>query len=219
MARVLVVGDIHLPAEDPDYYDFIKKVKRKYKTDECVLIGDVVDHNAISFHAKDPEAPSAMEEHAKIKQGIQKWKRLFPDACVCIGNHDERVHRLAKGAGIPPCYFKEYNELWNTKWFWDYTHNIDGVVYTHGTGRSGANAASTAASKQGQSFVMGHLHSSAGIEMHSTQYGKPVFGMQVGCGVDMNHVAMRYGKNFLKQPVLSAGVVIDGHPYLEFMEI
>ena len=55
MARVLVIGDLHLPAEHPDYYAFIKDVKRKYRTDTTVFIGDIVDHHAISFHKKHPE--------------------------------------------------------------------------------------------------------------------------------------------------------------------
>ena len=30
---------------------------------------------------------------------------------------------------------------------------------------------------------------------------------------------MSYGKNLIKKPVISCGVVIDGHPYLELMNM
>jgi hypothetical protein len=30
---------------------------------------------------------------------------------------------------------------------------------------------------------------------------------------------MQYGANYIKKPVISCGVVIDGHPYLELMNI
>ena len=43
--------------------------------------------------------------------------------------------------------------------------------------------------------------------------------MNVGCGVDREHIAMAYGSNFLKKPIVSAGVVIDGHPFLELMMV
>ena len=41
--------------------------------------------------------------------------------------------------------------------------------------------------------------------------------MDVSCGVDDQHPAMRYGKNLLTRPVLGAGVVLDGVPYYEPM--
>jgi hypothetical protein len=43
--------------------------------------------------------------------------------------------------------------------------------------------------------------------------------MNVGCGVDVKHIAMDYGSNCLKKPIVSCGVVIDGHPYLELMDL
>jgi len=42
-----------------------------------------------------------------------------------------------------------------------------------------------------------------------------IFGMNVGAGVDANHLALSYGRYSLKKPVFSCGVVRDGHPYLE----
>ena len=41
--------------------------------------------------------------------------------------------------------------------------------------------------------------------------------MNVGCGIDAKHIVMDYGKNHIKKPIVAAGVVIDGHPYLEIM--
>ena len=110
MTRVLVIGDLHLPAEREDYLDFCRKLKRKYKTTETVFIGDVLDHHAVSFHDKPPEADSAAEEYAKFTEKLKSWKKSFPSAKVCIGNHDERVHRLSASVGIPSMYLKEYKD-------------------------------------------------------------------------------------------------------------
>tara|TARA_R110002020_G_scaffold57933_10_gene159107 strand:+ start:1647 stop:2312 length:666 start_codon:yes stop_codon:yes gene_type:complete len=218
MARVLVIGDLHLPAEHPDYYSFIKDIKRKYKTDTTVFIGDIVDHHAISFHKKHPESDSAMTEHKKILDEIKKWKRLFPSAYVMIGNHDERVERLSADAGIPPVYIKSYAETWNTPgWEWTYKLDIDNVGYTHGTGTSGMFPAFNTTKLTGQSWVMGHTHSVAGLQWMKTAENKHLFGMNVGCGVDANHIVMNYAKNYIKKPIISAGVVINGHPYLEVL--
>jgi hypothetical protein len=43
--------------------------------------------------------------------------------------------------------------------------------------------------------------------------------MNVGCGVDRKHLAMKYGEDHIKKPVISCGVVIDGKPYMEMMEL
>ena len=218
MSRVLVIGDLHLPATHPDYYEFIKGIKKKYKTTEAVFIGDIVDHHAISFHKKHPESDSAMAEYKKIKESLRKWKRLFPTATVCIGNHDERIHRLNADVGIPSVYLKDYQEVWNTpNWEWKHTHIIDGVMYSHGTGTSGVSPAFNLAKMTGNSCVMGHTHSVSSISWLNTPTGKHVFGMNVGCGVDATHTAMNYTKNHIKKPVISAGTVIDGHPYLELL--
>jgi|TARA_R100000458_G_C8239727_1_gene219125 predicted phosphodiesterase len=218
MSRVLVVGDLHLPADHPSYFEFIKDVKRKYKTNETVFIGDIVDHHAISFHKQHPEADSAMSEYKSITESIKKWKRLFKNATVCIGNHDERVHRLNADAGIPSVYLKEYNEVWNTPtWDWKHCHEIDGVMYTHGTGTSGLAPAFNTARVTGNSWVMGHCHSVASVSWLKAPNGNLIFGMNVGCGIDPTHVVMDYGKNHIKKPIVAAGVVIDGHPYLEIM--
>ena len=79
-ARVLVIGDLHLPAEREDYLDFCLQVKRKYRTDTTVFIGDIIDHQAISFHQKHPESEAAMNEYALVMQSLKEWKKKFPKA-------------------------------------------------------------------------------------------------------------------------------------------
>ena len=143
---------------------------------------------------------------------------MFPEAYVCIGNHDERVHRLGTDAGIPSVYMRGYEDVWNTpSWEWDYTFFIDGVGYAHGTCTSGIAPAFNSAKVTGQSWVMGHTHSVACVNWMKANTGNMLFGMNVGSGVDASHIALDYTKNHMKKPIISAGVVIDGHPYLEMM--
>ena len=114
MSRVLVVGDLHFPAIHPEYLSFVKSIKKKWKTNHTVFIGDIVDSQAISFHAKHPELPSAVEEHEQTMKHLSVWYKAFKDAVVCIGNHDERVHRMAADKGIPQMYLREYSDVYNT---------------------------------------------------------------------------------------------------------
>lgn len=217
--RILVIGDTHFPAVHPKYLSHLLKIRDKYKCTTVVHIGDVVDHNSISFHKKAPENDNAMLEYAKATKALKKYVAEFSKAYVCIGNHDERVRRLAGDAGIPMMYLKDYNEIYEQcpKWIWNYSHLLDGVQYMHGTGLSGHYPAFNAAKAQGCSVVLGHCHSLASINFTRSPSGLRVFGMNVGCGVDPQHPAMDYNRNHLRQPMLACGVVIDGDPYLEVM--
>jgi predicted phosphodiesterase len=219
MSRVLVIGDLHCPAVLPGYLEFTKSIKKKYKTDTTVFIGDVVDHAAISFHKKNPAHPDAMREYTEAIAHVAEWNKAYPDATVTIGNHDERVVRIAADAGIPGHYLRNYWDVFNTpKWQWVRSVEIDGVYYYHGVGASSMYPAINAAKMRLQSVVMGHYHSVAGINWVCGPTNR-IFGMNVGSGVNREHPAMEYGSAYLKKPIVSVGVVIDGHPYLELMNL
>jgi predicted phosphodiesterase len=219
MTKVLVIGDLHLPAEREDYLTFCRGLRKKYKTTETVFIGDVLDHHAISFHQKHPDADAAVAEYHRSMDKMKAWKKAFPKARVCIGNHDERIHRLSSNAGIPAMYLKDYKDIFNTPgWEWAYEWVIDEVAYIHGTGASSGLVPSFNAAKiRVQSTVSGHVHSAASICWMIGPNKDKIFGFNVPCGVDRDHILMYYSKNFLKKPVNGAGVIINGHPYMEIM--
>lgn len=218
MSRVLVIGDTHFPAVLDGYLQFVKDVKKEYKCDKVIHIGDVIDHHCISFHTKHPDHPGAVSEYNQAMECIKEWKASFKNMVVTIGNHDDRVRRLAGDAGIPDFYIRSFNEIYNTSWHWVKNHTVDNVFYYHGVGGGGLYPAFNTAKGMGISVVAGHHHSCAGINwqvspMHS------LFGMNVGCGVDRKHLAMKYGEDHIKKPVISCGVVIDGKPYMEMMSL
>lgn len=205
-----IVGDIHLPFSHPGYLAFCRDTFAKYRVDKTVLIGDIVDAHALSFHDHDPNGMSANDEADAAEAGVEKWYKQFPDARVTIGNHDARHFRAAQKAGIPDRYVRQYKDVWSTpNWKWDLEHTIEGVLYEHGTGSSGKDAAFNRAVAQRCSVVMGHVHSYAGIKYHSNPFSR-IFGLNVGCGIDISAYAFDYGKMFPVRPVLGCGIVIDG---------
>jgi predicted phosphodiesterase len=220
MSRVLVIGDLHLPAERSDYLDFCRDLRKKYKTNKVVFIGDVLDHHAISFHERHPEADAAVAEYHRSMEKLKNWKKAFPEAVVCIGNHDERVNRLAASSGIPAMYLRTYEEVFGTpNWNWAFEHVIDDVVYQHGVGcRSGVAPAFTLAKGLMCNVVCGHVHSAGGINWAVGPRENKIFGFNVPCGVDKTHILMYYSRNHIKKPVNGAGVILDGRPYMEIMD-
>lgn len=217
--RVLVIGDIHEPVSHPAYLQFCKDLKKKYRCNQVVFIGDLADWHAISHWVKEPNCPGPKDEYELAKEKIQQWYKAFPKALVCIGNHDERPERLAKSVAIPSEFLKSYNNLWGTKtWTWAYDFILEGVYYMHGTGFKGVHPAWTAMSKTLMPTVMGHCHKNAGISWKATP-SKRIFALDVGCGIDVKAWQFVYGRHYQDRPILGAGVVLDGIPYHEIMPI
>ena len=211
MARVLAIGDTHAPFTHKGYLYFLQDVYKEYELDTVVHIGDLVDNHALSFHDSEPEAYGVLTELDKACQWIEQLVEVFPEAKLCLGNHDEIVHRKAKTVGMGSRFVKTFREIYGLPDTWDvgFYHEIDDVLYQHGTGSSGKYAHVNLASKNMQSTVQGHTHSNGGVQYMANRR-QIVFGLNTGCGIDPNMWAFAYGKHFVSRPTLGCGVVIDG---------
>jgi len=216
--RVLVIGDVHEPVSHPGYLSFCKDLYRKQKCNQVVFIGDVADFQAISFHTKNPQCPGPDDEYILTKQKIQKWYKAFSKARICIGNHDERLIRLAESVNIPSKFLRDFSDIWKTPgWDWKYDHIIDEVYYFHGTAFGGTHPAYNAAGKMLMSTVMGHLHARSGIKWRANPL-KRIFALDTGCGIDVDAYQFAYGRHIKERPILSAAVVLDRIPQHFIME-
>ena len=218
--RIGIVGDIHIPFEHPRYLEFCLDVFKSWKVDHVHMIGDIVDLHALGFWEHDPNGHSAEDESQLAAERLRLWQRKIRRATVSIGNHDARPFRTARRAGIPDRYIKPYRDVWGTaEWDWRESHVLDGVLYEHGTGTSGKDAALNRAMQKRCSVVMGHVHSWAGVKWHANEFDR-IFGMNVGCGISVDKYAFAYAKPFPIRPVLGCGIVIDGtYAYFEPMPI
>jgi metallophosphoesterase superfamily enzyme len=207
--NVLIIGDIHEPFSREGYLEHTLKVRDRFKCDKIVFIGDLIDNHYSSFHDTDPDGYGGAYELKKAIEKLQVWYNHFPDALVCKGNHDEIIKRKAYAHGIPEAWIKDYSDMFNTPgWKFADEWEIDGVLYTHGTGSSGDKAAFNKALYLRKSVVQGHLHSFASV-FYSASNKDKIFGMQVGCGVNQEAYAMAYSKVFPRKFIMSCGVVID----------
>ena len=217
MSRVLVVGDLHNPASHVGYLSFCQDLYAEWDCERVVIIGDIADFQAISFHANNPNCPGASDEYVLTRQYMQVWYKAFPEAFVCIGNHDERVLRLAESVNIPSQFIRDFRETWGTPgWDWKYEHFVDDVYYFHGTGQGGIHPAWNVAGKMLMSVVMGHCHSRAGVKWRANPRQR-IFAVDTGCGIDVDAYQFAYGRHMKDRPILSAAVIADGIPYHEIM--
>ena len=215
MSRVLVIGDLHAPFELEGYLEFVKGLKKKYKTDTTVFIGDIIDNHFSSYHETDPDGMSGGQELDAAIKVVAQWYKAFPQATVIIGNHDRLIMRKAFSSAIPKIWIKDYNDVLGTpNWVWEDRKVIDNVQYIHGEG----GTARTRAKADLMSTVQGHLHTQCYTEWFVGANYK-VFGTQVGCGIDFDSYAMAYAKRG-KKPAVGAAVVIDGTTVInELMEL
>lgn len=215
--KIGIIGDLHEPFVHPLYLRFCLDIFDSWGVEKIHFIGDIVDNHAISFHKSETVAYGSHREGELAEQGVARWYKTFPRATVSIGNHDELPDRIAQEVNLPPRFLRTYQEAWKTpNWDWKFSHNFDGTRLQHGTKTSGKDAAINQALQRRTSLAQGHIHGWASVKWHCNDDDR-IFGMNVGCGIDVDAYSMRYGKDFANRPVLACGVIIDGHPYLEAM--
>lgn len=221
MARVGIIGDTHLPFELEGYLEFCTDTFEAWDVDTIVHIGDFIDNHSLSFHDSEPLLHNVLGEYESAVERAQLWYEAFPEAVLIMGNHDRIPARQLRKLGMEPSIFlRPIEDLFQMPAGWrvEESVEIDGVLYHHGETASGVNGFRKDAETRMRCTVSGHNHSNAGISATATDQ-ELVWGMGVGCGVDHRHLAFAYGKHFAKKPIIACGVVIDGEPHIEYMNL
>ena len=213
---VLVISDLHIPYHHQDAFEFLKALKKKYKPDLIVNIGDELDHHAISMHEHNPDLMSAGDELKQSKEYIRDLEKIFPKMTLVHSNHSSLVYRRALKYGLPKDYLKSYNEFLGVgngwKWVDDYTITLsDGsrCFFTHGMSADVLKVAQ----QYGMNTVQGHYHTKFSIGYYSNPEDL-IWGMQVGCLINQKSMAFDYAKNFKSRFIVGCGMIIDGQPKL-----
>jgi hypothetical protein len=195
---------------------FLAAVKRKYKPDRIVCLGDEVDGHAISFHESDPDLDSAGPELQKAKNLLRKIYELFPSCDVLESNHGSLVYRKAKAAGIPRQCLKSYREMLEAPpgWHWHFDLTIKLSNGQHCYFHHGKTAKQGALSqRQSMNAIQGHFHS----KFHITYWANPsalFWDAHAGSLSDDKSLAMEYGKNSIEKGIKGCLVILDGIPQL-----
>ena len=68
------------------------------------------------------------------------------------------------------------------------------------------------------SYVCSHQHTKASIEYWSSPTSLN-FAMIVGSSINPKSEAFKYGKNFIKRPIISVGAIINNQPVIYAMPL
>ena len=213
--RILVISDLHIPYHRPDSFEFLKEIKKEYKPDCVVNIGDEIDCHALSFHEHNPDLASAGHELVRAKDFIKELESIFPVMTLLDSNHSSLVYRRAIKSGIPKGYLRDYNDFLNVKkWNWQDNltltlPNKQRCFFTHGISADVTKVSQI----NGMSCVQGHFHSKFKIEYWANPDAL-FFAMQVGCLIQQTNMAFTYSKNFKTKFIMGCGMIIDSTPRL-----
>jgi hypothetical protein len=219
--NVLVLPDLHAPFIIPGFLEFTKSIYDKYNCNAVHFTGDLLDNSFSSFHEICPDGMSAGDELKAAIEQIKPFHDLYPQATVCIGNHDAIISRKLVATGLSKAWLKDFNDVLGTPgWIWQEQFNIDGVKYLHGTGSSGRNGAINRAINWNTNICQGHIHTETSIIYHANN-DRLIWSMQLGAAFDSKSYAANYAKNFTKKPVVSVGVILENGrlPILEPMPL
>lgn len=212
---VLVISDLHIPYHHKDSFAFLKEVKKVFKPDTVINIGDLLDFHAISMHDSDPDLPSAGHELSMARGYIRELESVFPEVTEVHSNHSSLVYRRAIKYGMSREFLRPYADFLGTKkWKWvdDLTitlSNGERCHFTHGKSADVLKVSQT----MGISTVQGHYHTKFSIGYWANP-DRLYWGMQVGCLINQKSLAFAYAKNFSTRFILGCGIIIDGTPRL-----
>lgn len=215
---ILVLSDLQIPWEHSKALEFCTYLKKHYRVpnENVVGIGDETDQLNASMYDKDPDVElSAISELSLSIERLKQWADVFPEMKLCVSNHGMRWLRKATGALIPSQLIRSYQEIFKTpdKWEWRdewrFMQMKHPVRFIHGMGYSGKDGARNAALDAQMSTVIGHLHSFAGVSHLKTMGSQRIYGMNVGCLIDEEGIAFKYGKYSRAKPCIGTGMIFN----------
>ena len=213
--KILVISDMHLPYQHKDAIKFLTEIKKEFKPDTIISIGDLLDGHALSFHDSNPDLFSAGHELKKAKEYVRQLEDLFPKLVEVDSNHSSLIYRRALKHGLPREYLKDYGDFLETKkWQWvdDLTltmSNGQRCFFTHGRSADILKVSQT----MGMSAVQGHYHTKFLISWWANP-DNLFFSMNVGCMINQKSLAFAYAKNFKTRFIIGCGIIINGIPRL-----
>lgn len=218
---ILVISDLHIPYHHPDAFVFLAALKKKYKFDRIINIGDEVDNHSISYHEHDPDLAGPNDELTEARRYLKTLEKMFPNMDIISSNHGSLYSRKLKTAGLPKAILKSMNDIYNVGKGWVFHRELilklptgEDCLFVHGMSAQGVQASQD----RGINLVQGHFHTKFNITYWRSSR-QLSWGMTVGCLVDRETLAFEYAREGKKMQIIGCGGIIDGYPRLFPMKL
>lgn len=216
--RILTISDAHIPYEHKDFFRFMKALKKKYKPDLVICMGDLADFHDISFHDSDPGLMSAGDELKALQHKAKQLEQIFPEMYIIGSNHGDLPARRAFASKMPRAFLRPYNDIYGVGKGWKFVDelyledNKKLYYFTHGISKNGLKLAT----QRGVCVTQGHYHTEFRVDYASNPRDL-IWSMQVGCLIDPKALAFGYDKLNLTRPIIGTGGIYHGQPALHPM--
>jgi hypothetical protein len=215
---ILCISDLHIPYHHPDSFAFLKHLKKLYKPDLVVSLGDLGDFHNISFHDSDPDLPSAGDELKKLQEYSVQLEKIFPNMIIIGSNHGDLPLRRLFAAGLSKKLLRPYCEIYGVGKGWVFADDLtltsksQTIYFNHGIVKNGLKLAT----QRGVNVVQGHYHTEFNIQYASNPQDL-LWSLQTGCLINPQSLAFAYNKLQVNRPIIGTAVIVDGQPILEPM--
>jgi len=213
--QALIIPDLHLPYQHPATFDFLADLRRTYKPQKVVQIGDMYDLHHQSFHDKHPELLGPRAEYEAAKRGGKVLEKIFPDLISTRGNHDRRPARVGQKFGLLPEMLASENSLWDVDFqfcseYWLKLDDGTRVLCRHGDG--GFPKFGSPSRRYTHHTVTGHHHTLGGVHHYTLMDGTRRWMAATGALIDETSPAFAYTPH---KAVLGALVIHEDDPIYE----
>src|SRR6056297_1129913 len=193
---ILLIGDTHAPYHHKDIISFYNTVKKKYRPNDVIHMGDLLDNHAISYHESDPDLYSAGYELEESKLFIKELSNIFKNMIILSGNHDNLGKRKAKSIGLPSRYIRDLKDVFNMPKGWEFKQEHKMLMSDNRTlwlKHQFCSNPIKLAMKYNVCIAQGHYHSIGCMQWIMNKQHN-VFALTVGCGIDNNSRAFEYNR-------------------------
>lgn len=213
MKSILAISDLHFPFHHKDTFKFLRDLKRIYKPNVVIQLGDFVDQHAMGRWTPEADAVSSVDEWEVATNNMSELVKIFPNIQFLLGNHDLRFIKRAKDVRIPSMFVRNLREVYDvpaTVGFHD-SMLVNNILFTHGEPFCGKTATDKLLVSHRCSVVHGHVHGHAGVVYSANAHGT-IWGMNAGAMIDEKAYAFSYGKAYPNKAVVGSGIIINGVP-------
>lgn len=206
MRTTAVIGDVHIPAHDPEAVDLVLEWLTDHPVDRVILNGDIIDAYEISRWIqpgnRGPGLAHEIEEGRAFLASIREAIGPKAEITWIEGNHCYRFksyianeapaiaglnHNVTLEAQLGFDEFGvDFVECPGSRWFSVYVEAAPGVLVGHfnKTSINAGYAVKGLLDKYGASVITGHGHCMG--TSHRTHHDGPIWGYEGGCLCDLN---------------------------------
>lgn len=164
--RMLFVPDAHVPYHSKAAWNLMLRAAKHIKPDVLVVLGDLADFYAVSFHSKHPSRKSRLKwELDELAEALDQLDAIgASEKHYVAGNHEHRLERFIHEKAPELDGLLEFRELIRVdERGWKYTPykhalKIGHLHVTHDEGNAGAYAHYRARATFETNVVIGHTH-------------------------------------------------------------